>query len=167
VTTVVVSPLIALMKDQCDKLRELGVAAVQLNSAVGADEIDAAEKAPRRWRGEDRLHDARAARRRRVPRSGRAAIRRASSSSTSALHLAVGHDFRPAFLEIGTRLPQLGKPTVLGPDGDRDRGGDRRQSRASSASASFADRPAPALPRRTCTTACSRSPTRTRSCSAR
>ena len=44
-TTLVVSPLIALMKDQCDKLRELGVAAVQLNSAVGADEIDAAEKA--------------------------------------------------------------------------------------------------------------------------
>ena len=44
-TTLVVSPLIALMKDQCDKLRELGVAAVQLNSAVGADEVDAAEKA--------------------------------------------------------------------------------------------------------------------------
>jgi hypothetical protein len=44
-TTLVVSPLIALMKDQCDKLRELGVAAVQLNSARSADEIDAAEKA--------------------------------------------------------------------------------------------------------------------------
>src|SRR4029079_10053258 len=43
--TLVVSPLIALMKDQCDKLRELGVAAVQLNSAVSADEIDAAGKA--------------------------------------------------------------------------------------------------------------------------
>src|SRR5215212_215547 len=44
-TTLVVSPLIALMKDQCDKLRELGVAAVQLNSAVGAEEIAAAEQA--------------------------------------------------------------------------------------------------------------------------
>jgi superfamily II DNA helicase RecQ len=31
-TTVVVSPLIALMKDQCDKLVELGIAAVQINS---------------------------------------------------------------------------------------------------------------------------------------
>src|SRR6187549_683661 len=31
--TIVVSPLIALMKDQCDALRERGVAAVQLNSA--------------------------------------------------------------------------------------------------------------------------------------
>ena len=34
--TLVVSPLIALMKDQCDKLRELGIAAVRLNSAVAA-----------------------------------------------------------------------------------------------------------------------------------
>jgi hypothetical protein len=34
--TLVVSPLIALMKDQCDKLAELGVAAVQLNSSRGA-----------------------------------------------------------------------------------------------------------------------------------
>ena len=46
-TTLVVSPLIALMKDQCDKLRELGVAAVQLNSAVDAGEIAAAEQAIR------------------------------------------------------------------------------------------------------------------------
>src|SRR5260370_14622262 len=44
-TTLVVSPLIALMKDQCDKLRELGIAAVQLNSGVAADEIGAAEAA--------------------------------------------------------------------------------------------------------------------------
>ncbi|MEO8309541.1 MAG: DEAD/DEAH box helicase [Caldimonas sp.] len=36
--TLVVSPLIALMKDQCDKLRELGVAAVQSPrpDAIGA-----------------------------------------------------------------------------------------------------------------------------------
>src|SRR6188472_650358 len=44
-STVVVSPLIALMKDQCDKLRELGVAAWQLNSALPAAEIEAAEQA--------------------------------------------------------------------------------------------------------------------------
>src|ERR1043166_6171215 len=37
-TTVVVSPLIALMKDQADKLRGLGVSRAQLNSALTTDE---------------------------------------------------------------------------------------------------------------------------------
>src|SRR3954465_11396373 len=40
-TTIVVSPLIALMKDQCDKLNELGVAARQVNSTISAKEIAA------------------------------------------------------------------------------------------------------------------------------
>src|SRR3954469_1131547 len=35
-TTIVVSPLIALMKDQADKLRELGVSAREVNSTVPA-----------------------------------------------------------------------------------------------------------------------------------
>jgi ATP-dependent DNA helicase RecQ len=37
--TVVVSPLIALMKDQVDALRELGVAATYINSSLDAEEI--------------------------------------------------------------------------------------------------------------------------------
>ena len=36
--TVVVSPLIALMKDQVDSLRELGIAASQLDSSLSADD---------------------------------------------------------------------------------------------------------------------------------
>src|SRR4051812_4906842 len=36
--TVVVSPLIALMKDQVDSLRELGVAAAQLDSSLSPDD---------------------------------------------------------------------------------------------------------------------------------
>jgi hypothetical protein len=38
-TTIVVSPLIALMKDQADKLTELGVAVRQVNSTFSAREI--------------------------------------------------------------------------------------------------------------------------------
>jgi ATP-dependent DNA helicase RecQ len=52
-TTVVVSPLIALMKDQVDGLRACGVAAAQINSAMTADERYAAERQLRR--GEVRL----------------------------------------------------------------------------------------------------------------
>ncbi|HYP16000.1 MAG TPA: DEAD/DEAH box helicase, partial [Opitutus sp.] len=39
--TVVVSPLIALMKDQVDQLQASGVAATFLNSTLGADEARA------------------------------------------------------------------------------------------------------------------------------
>src|SRR5688572_22210164 len=42
--TVIVSPLIALMKDQCDKLVELGLTASQVNSAqTASDNRDAVE----------------------------------------------------------------------------------------------------------------------------
>jgi ATP-dependent DNA helicase RecQ len=43
-TTVVVSPLIALMKDQCDALAQRGIAAARLDSTLGADEFRAAIK---------------------------------------------------------------------------------------------------------------------------
>ncbi|HEY8020977.1 MAG TPA: DEAD/DEAH box helicase, partial [Thermoanaerobaculia bacterium] len=40
--TVVVSPLLALMKDQVDKLRELGIEAAQLNSSLNRRKEDEA-----------------------------------------------------------------------------------------------------------------------------
>jgi ATP-dependent DNA helicase RecQ len=51
--TVVVSPLISLMKDQVDGLRECGVAAAQMNSSQAPEELRAVERAL--FRGELRL----------------------------------------------------------------------------------------------------------------
>src|SRR6266478_9325881 len=44
-TTVVISPLIALMKDQVDGLRACGVPAVQIDSSQSSDELRSGEKA--------------------------------------------------------------------------------------------------------------------------
>ena len=43
-TTVVVSPLIALMQDQFEKMSDLGIASVQVNSAIPRDEVRRAYK---------------------------------------------------------------------------------------------------------------------------
>src|SRR5918992_1533629 len=43
-TTVVVSPLIALMKDQVDALRRLGIPAVQIDSSLSMHERSTAER---------------------------------------------------------------------------------------------------------------------------
>src|SRR5437763_4214346 len=54
-TTVVVSPLVALMKDQVDALRARGIAATFVNSSLPESERQDRQGAPRR--GGDRLGD--------------------------------------------------------------------------------------------------------------
>lgn len=111
--TVVVSPLIALMKDQCESLRALGIAAVQVNSAIDSEEERAAQAAvadgsariimttPERLADPDFLE---------MLVSHPIALLAVDEAHCISQW---GHDFRPAFLEIAHVVPRLGKPVVL------------------------------------------------------
>src|SRR5262249_16614541 len=112
-TTVVVSPLISLMKDQADGLRGHGFTVAEMNSAVPPaqlreyEEAIAAGKADFVFCTPERLADSdfrELVRRRPV---GLFVVDEAHCVSQW------GHDFRPDFLTLGDAIDDLGRPPVL------------------------------------------------------
>lgn len=109
-TALVVSPLLALMKDQVDALRQYGVAAARLDSTLDAAEARAVERdfAAGRWK---LLYAAPE----RVATPRFAELLGATPLSLLAIDEAHcvaqwGHDFRPEYLELGAlreRFPDV------------------------------------------------------------
>jgi ATP-dependent DNA helicase RecQ len=111
--TVVVSPLISLMKDQLEKLEALGVRAVQVNSSLSREEEQAALDAiagkaceivfctPERLAVADFIGVLKQA------RVDLVVIDEAHCISQW------GHDFRPAYIEMAASIDALGRPPIL------------------------------------------------------
>ena len=111
--TVVVSPLIALIKDQCDALADLGIAAVQCHSGQPAADANAAREAIAErsakivYTTPEQFADAQF-------------VDALAAAGVSLLVVDEAHcisqwgfDFRPAFLDLGHIAPRLRDPTVL------------------------------------------------------
>ncbi len=111
--TIVVSPLISLMKDQLEKLEELGIRSVQVNSSLNAEEEAAAIEAIANEACEivfctpERL----------VSPEFIAVLKQVTLDIVviDEAHCISqwGHDFRPAYIGLSAAIDALGKPPVL------------------------------------------------------
>ncbi|TFW14780.1 RecQ family ATP-dependent DNA helicase [Duganella callida] len=112
--TVVISPLISLMKDQAEKLEEAGIArAAQVNSSLSrTEELEALESIEKA--GKDVVF---CTPERLATPEFQALLKQANIALVviDEAHCISqwGHDFRPAYMAIGAALEALGRPQVL------------------------------------------------------
>ena len=112
-TTIVVSPLISLMKDQSDKLEERGVDAAPVNSALSARER---RESMRRIRGREADFIFTTPEQLANPEF----VEKLKHNPIDLFVIDEAHcitqwgqDFRPAYRELGAALRALGNPTLL------------------------------------------------------
>ena len=112
-TTIVVSPLIALMKDQVDSLQQLGISTTLINSSISADEQRA--RVQKMQQGAYKLIYI-------APERLRSGAFMKAIQQTNVQLLAVdeahcisqwGHDFRPDYARLGRFRTLIGNPQTI------------------------------------------------------